>query len=144
MTDYETGILTGYTNVTMTHEQFDATPTWQVWTFFMAPALILLFGSFTIILLHPHRIIAIITTILMFMNLPSLSPEFLLSSSDSSMAMTFLISRGWEPLSAMLLHWGIFLFGMVAILTAFYIMFENDPKDSKERVKSLKDTLMRK
>ena len=138
MTDYETGIMTGYTNVSMTQETFDSTHPIGVWLFFMLPPLLLFFGAFLIILLNPNKFIATIALILMFLNLASLSPEALLPTSDSSQAMAYLISTGTSPLLAGLIHWGIFALAIIALATFIYIMFENNQKDSERRIRSIK------
>lgn len=135
MTDFDKGILTGYTNVTMTAEQFENTPPIQVWAFFMAPALILFFGAFAVVFFNPHRLVAIIALILMFLNLASLSPERLLPNSDASQALNYLVSIGVPVLHANILHWGIFFAAIIALATFAYIMFENDQKDSEKRIK---------
>ena len=138
ITNYEHGIMTGYTNITMTEEQFINTPPISVWTFFMLPPLLLFFGAFIIVIFEPHPIIATVALILMFLNLASLSPEILLPTSDSSQAMAYLISTGTSPLIAGIIHWGIFALAIIALATFIYIMFENNQKDSERRIRSIK------
>ena len=115
ITDYDHGIMTGYTNVTISQETFDNTPPFQVWIFFMLPPLLLFFGAFTVIIFNPHRLVATVALILMFLNLASLSPETLLPTSDSSQAMSYLISTGMSTLTASLLHWGIFALAVLCL-----------------------------
>jgi len=137
VTDYEKGILTGYTNVSMSPEQFENTPIIQVWLFYMAPALILFFGAALIIIMEPNKVIGVIGIILMFINLASLSPERLLTYSDSSQAMYYLISVGVNSLHAMLLHWGIFALALLTLAMIFYTMIEDDQKDAEGRVREV-------
>ena len=137
VTDSETGIMTGYTNITITQETFDNTPTSQVWLFFMLPPLVLFFGAFIIVLFNPHRLVAVVALILMVLNLASLSPERLLGTSDASQAMAYLISIGISPILAELLHWGIFAAAIIALGTFIYIIFENNQKDSENRIRSI-------
>jgi len=135
--DYEKGLLTGYTNVSMTQEQYENTPLSQIWLFYMAPALILFFGAALVILIEPNRMIGVVGIILMFLNLASLCPERLLATSDASQARDVLIAHGWEPVTAIFLHWGIFIAALLTLAFVFHAMLEDNQADSERRIKEV-------
>ena len=134
VSDWEKGILSGFTNATVSTIEYEQTSTAKIWFYFMGPPLILFFIPFLLLLSNPNRYLAIVVILLMFLNFASLSPEAMLPGSDSSQAMNVLMERGVSPLISMIIHWGIFIIAIVSLGTAFYVMFENDQRDAEGRV----------
>lgn len=136
---WDKGIFTGYVVAEITAEQFDATPTLNVWLYYMLPSLVLFFLPAIIFFINPDRIIAMFAVVLMFLNFASLSPERLLESSDSSQALNMLLTRGSDPLIATLLHWTIFVLAIVTFFTLLWVIFEDNKEDSEKRIGELID-----
>jgi len=134
---WDKGILSGFTVAEVTSEQYAATPLWGKWFYYMLPPLVLFFVPPVIFFINPDRIIALFTTVLMFLNFASLSPERLLEGSDSSQGMQVLLASGVNPLIAITLHWAIFFLGIATLFTVLWVAYEDDKEDSEERVEDL-------
>lgn len=137
VTEWDKGIFTGYVVAEVTVEQFEATPTFNVWLYYMLPSLMLFFIPAIIFFINPDRIIAMFAIVLMFLNFASLSPERLLEGSDSSQALNMLLERGSDPLIVIALHWTIFVLAIVTFFTLLWVGFENNKEDSEKRIDDL-------
>ena len=134
---WDKGILTGFTIAEVTVEQYANTPMWGKWFYYMLPSLVLFFIPPIIYFIEPERIIAMFSVVLMLLNIASLSPERLLTSSDSAQGLQVLLEEGVNPLIAFSLHWGIFILALVTLFTVLWVAFEDDKEDSEKRIEEL-------
>ena len=134
---WDKGILTGFTIAEVTAEQYANTPLWGKWFYYMLPPLVLFFIPPIIYFIEPERIIALFAVVLILLNIASLSPERLLTGSDSAQGLPVLLEEGVNPLIAVSLHWSIFILALVTFFTVLWVGFDEDKEDAEERVENL-------
>jgi hypothetical protein len=128
ITDFNVGILNGYTSITT----LTAT-TLQMWTFYMFPAVFLCSLSFILLYLHPNRLTFIFVLILFILNINSLNPYA--SGSDAYKASE-LLSKALLPAEA--IHLSIFIFFVLLFAATAYVVVENNTNDANKRLRAMK------
>jgi hypothetical protein len=127
---YESSLLTGSTtalaglNATM----------WQIWFYYMFPSTMLISLAIFTSLFFNNRLIFVTANILIMLNFASLEPS--LSGSDSGKALQILKIFGYTT-EGFILQFSIFCLFIAFIAVYWYIIFENNPKDSVKRLKSI-------
>lgn len=140
--DFDKGIFTGFTVAEVTQEQYENTPLFNTWFYYMLPPLALFFLPAIIYFSNPERLIAMFSVVLMLLNFASLSPERLLVGSDSSQGLNLLLERGINPLIAVSFHWGILILAFVTFFTVLWVAFENNKEDSEQRIEDITEGLI--
>lgn len=131
ITGFEVGILTGYTSI-----QTLTASTFQMWTFYMFPAIFLCLASFLLLYIHPDRIIFIVVLILFILNINSLNPY---ASGSDAFNASEVLNKALLP--GELIHLTIFLLFVGLFATTCYIVIENNSKDAQARINTTKSLI---
>ncbi len=129
---WQTGLLTGNTEALIAVASMDNIPTLSLFIFYMFPASFIFVLVYLLTIRSTSRFILIIGLILLGLNISSLSPS--ITGSDASEALKLLILRSWNPITAYLFMYSIFVVALLAWAIFIYIAIENNPSDARRRM----------
>lgn len=130
---YSISLITGFTVINIP-EALQASAL-QLWVFFMFPSITLFVFAISISIYFMHRLAYVLSTSIIMLNFASF--DFSISNSDANNALLTLTNSGMSETTAYAIH--IILYASILISTAlfFYIIFENNPKDSTSRLRHI-------
>ncbi len=134
---YSSSLFTGRTSVITPRDA----STGSLWLFYMMPPMTLIALIFIVTYIalmssiFEDRLMLVIGTVLIGINITSLYPG--VTGSDSDNALRVLIDRGTPEITAVLIQYFIFIMFFLLWCYYIYIAIENNPKDAKKRLHSL-------
>lgn len=123
------GLIVGSTDATVLAN----TSPISLWVFYMFPSTIIYITIFLFTVFNPNRFVRAMGTVIIGLNLASLSPE--VSGSDSSSAANILISSGYNAFTATAIHWIIYVIAITFFVAYVYIVTEDNNRDAIRRTR---------